>query len=74
MLTSPLPLPPPHLSPSLPLLAAHRSAVLEIVVSYLEWFEKYSDAPEGTRIPDFEKGIPADLALELHMTADFLDV
>ncbi|CAO1619718.1 unnamed protein product [Parajaminaea phylloscopi] len=51
-----------------------RSAVLEKVVEYLEWVHKYSDASEGTRIPDFEKTIPPELALELLITADFLDV
>lgn len=52
----------------------YRAAVLEKVVEYLEWNNKYKDASEGTRIPDFQKNIPPELALELLMTADFLDV
>ncbi|PWN22034.1 POZ domain-containing protein [Microstroma glucosiphilum] len=51
-----------------------RSPVLEKVVEYLEWAHKFSGASEGTRVPDFEKQIPPELALELLMTADFLDV
>lgn len=50
------------------------SPVLEKVVEYLEWAHKFSGASEGTRVPDFEKQIPPELALELLMTADFLDV
>ncbi|CAO1620515.1 unnamed protein product [Sympodiomycopsis kandeliae] len=51
-----------------------RAPVLEKVVAYLQWAHKYSDAAEGARIPDFQKNIPPELALELLMTADFLDV
>lgn len=52
----------------------HSAPVLEKVVEYLEWAHKHSGAAEGVRIPDFQKNIPPELALELLMTADFLDV
>lgn len=63
-----------NLRPLPPAILVIRSAVLEKVVEYLEWVHKYMDASEGTRIPDFEKTIPPELALELLITADFLDV
>lgn len=76
--TNPLTPPPSPASPP-PLLSLVSfnplsSPVLEKVVEYLEWAHKYSGASEGTRVPDFEKQIPPELALELLMTADFLDV
>ncbi|EJT99599.1 POZ domain-containing protein [Dacryopinax primogenitus] len=50
-----------------------RAAVLETVVEYLVFKSEFGDSASKTAIPDFMKRIPAALALEILMAADFLD-
>ncbi|SHO77780.1 Similar to S.cerevisiae protein ELC1 (Elongin C, conserved among eukaryotes) [Malassezia sympodialis ATCC 42132] len=50
-----------------------RGQVLEKVVEYLQWHARNQDRSEFS-IKDFERKIPPELALELLMAADFLEV
>ncbi|GEQ68875.1 hypothetical protein JCM33374_g2544 [Metschnikowia sp. JCM 33374] len=45
---------------------------LEVVVDYLHYNHKYKDQAESDGVPEFK--IPTDLALELLVKADFLDI
>ncbi|KAN0061608.1 elongin C [Thecaphora frezii] len=51
-----------------------RGEVLEKIVEYLHWKTKYSAAENDLEVPDFQNRIPPEIALELLMAADFLDV
>ncbi|KZT53616.1 POZ domain-containing protein [Calocera cornea HHB12733] len=50
-----------------------RAAVLETVVEYLVFKAEFGNTAAKNAIPDFTKRIPAGLALEILMAADFLD-
>lgn len=50
-----------------------RGIVLEKVVEYLCWYGKYLNAKD-IDIPSFEKRIMPEIALELLMASDYLDV
>ncbi|WFD46553.1 elongin C [Malassezia furfur] len=50
-----------------------RGQVLEKVVEYLQWHARNIHRSEFS-IKDFERKIPPELALELLMAADFLEV
>lgn len=46
--------------------------ILEVVVDYLHYHYKYKDQDDATKVPEFN--IRTDLALELLVKADFLDI
>lgn len=46
--------------------------ILEVVVEYLYYSYKYKDQADSAVVPDFK--IPTQLALELLVKADFLDL
>lgn len=46
--------------------------ILEVVVDYLHFSHKYKDQVDASTVPDFK--IPTQLALELLVKADFLDL
>ncbi|AXA49446.1 transcription elongation factor B, polypeptide 1 [Malassezia restricta] len=50
-----------------------RGQVLEKVVEYLQWHARYSHQSQYP-IKEFESKIPPELALELLMAADFLEL
>lgn len=49
-----------------------RPDLIEKVCEYLVWKDRYNEAPAGTEIPDFADAIPAEIALELLVAADYL--
>ncbi|KDQ11543.1 hypothetical protein BOTBODRAFT_35215 [Botryobasidium botryosum FD-172 SS1] len=51
-----------------------RGAVVEKAVEYLAYKAQYANAPQSVDIPDFTERIPPELALELLMAADFLEM
>lgn len=50
-----------------------RGQVLEKVVEYLQWHARYAQHDQYP-IKEFERKIPPELALELLMAADFLEL
>ncbi|WPK26208.1 hypothetical protein PUMCH_003556 [Australozyma saopauloensis] len=46
--------------------------ILEVVVEYLHYSHKYKDQVDASVVPEFK--IPTQLALELLVKADFLDL
>ncbi|KAF8343060.1 uncharacterized protein EI90DRAFT_2988334 [Cantharellus anzutake] len=52
----------------------HRGIVVEKVVEYLSFRAQSQNAAENEEIPDFLERIPPEIALELLMAADYLEM